>query len=302
MRKPAVLITLLLLLLSTQTPKAHALEKIKVVATIHPLADIVKNIGKERVEVTTMLPSGASPHIFEPTSSMMRNIRQSRLFFKIGADLELWADRIIKSAASSRLKVIDLSTGMPLIFSAHGHETDNKHTQHKKHPDPHYWLDPVLCLTLIDKISSALAEADPEFKNTYISNAAAYKKEIESLHKEILQMTSTFTNRGYVTFHSAWAYFSARYKLEILGVIEEAPGREPSPKNISRIISSLKKTRTKVVFAEPQFNPKVAEAIAEEAGAKVVFLDPIGSPHNKQTDTYLKLMRYNAAQIRQAMK
>ncbi|MCE5312436.1 MAG: metal ABC transporter substrate-binding protein [Nitrospiraceae bacterium] len=302
MKTAAVLITLILLIFSVSSIDAQPAAKIKVIATIHPLADIIRNIGSDRVEVITLLPAGASPHIFEPTPGIMSEIQQAKGFFKIGADLELWADKIIKAAGKKDLRVVDLSEGMPLIYASHSHDAEHKHSKNRKHPDPHYWLDPVLCSMMVDKIAATLSQIDPASKTQYAKNAAAYKKELDMLHRDISEKTAGFTNRGYVTFHSAWAYFSHRYNLDILGVIEEAPGREPSPKNVSNIITRLKKSRAKVVFAEPQFNPKIAEAIAAEAGAKVVLLDPIGSPQNSDTSTYLKLMRYNTAQMQRAMK
>ncbi len=86
----------------------------------------------------------------------------------------------------------------------------------------------------------------------------------------------TFRTKEYVTFHPAWDYFSRRYGLRVSGVIEEAPGKEPSPRHIATIIREIRQTGSNVVFVEPQFNPKIGEVIAKEANAKVLYLDPIG--------------------------
>ncbi|HWR88834.1 MAG TPA: metal ABC transporter substrate-binding protein, partial [Dissulfurispiraceae bacterium] len=106
----------------------------------------------------------------------------------------------------------------------------------------------------------------------------------------------------YVTFHPAWNYFSQRYGLRVIGVIEESPGKEPTARHIARIVKDLKRLGARVVFAEPQFNPAVAEAIAREAGARVLFLDPVGGPNLPDRDTYVKLMQYNLSQMERAMK
>ena len=125
---------------------------------------------------------------------------------------------------------------------------------------------------------------------------------MDILHKEISDKVKTFKIKEYVTFHPAWNYFSKRYGLSVAGVIEESPGREPSPKHIARIIREVKRITSKVVFAEPQFNPAIAAVVAKEAGAKVLFLDPIGGSNIKGRDTYLGLMRYNLSVIEGAMK
>jgi len=111
-----------------------------------------------------------------------------------------------------------------------------------------------------------------------------------------------FRVREYVTFHAAWNYFSKRYRLKVLGVIEEAPGREPSPRDIARMVKDLKKFKTRIIFAEPQFNPKIAQVIAKEAGGTVLFLDPIGDPKHSEKNGYIRLMRYNLFQMDQAMR
>lgn len=303
LNKRAVLtISLLLLIFASVAVESQADQRLTVIASIHPLSDIIKNIGKDRINSAALLPPGASPHIFEPTPSTMRTIRQAKIFFKIGAGLELWADRIIKSASAENLRVVDLSETMPLLYSTHNHKSKAGHKNNGSHPDPHYWLDPVLCIRIVDKIAEGLSSIDPASKAYYMKNAASYKKELGELNKEIKSRVDGFSHREYVTFHSAWRYFSERYNLKILGVIEDAPGREPTPKNISNIISSLKKSNAKVVFAEPQFNPKIAAAIAKEAGASVIFLDPIGSPKDSRTNTYINLMKFNIGQMQQGMK
>jgi len=103
-----------------------------------------------------------------------------------------------------------------------------------------------------------------------------------------------------VTFHPAWDYFSKRYGLRVAGVIEEAPGKEPSPRHIAAIIREIKQTGGNVVFVEPQFNPKIGEVIAKEANAKVLYLDPIGGKDGRKT--YIEMMRYNISAMEKAMK
>ncbi|NTU41971.1 MAG: zinc ABC transporter substrate-binding protein [Nitrospirales bacterium] len=276
--------------------------KMKVVASIHPVADIVRTVGGDKVTVTTLLPPAASPHTFEPTPKLMTELSDAALFIKIGAGLEFWAEKMVKAVSNRNLTVVDLSQGMPLLHGIEEMESEHGHGHSHGGNDPHYWLDPVLAKRMVDRITEALVKKDPANSAYYKDHAARYKAELDRLNDEIAREVGQFTTKEYVTFHAAWSYFSRRYGLKVLGIIEEAPGREPTPITLARMVKDLRKIRARVVFAEPQFSPRIAEAIAQEAGAKVLLLDPIGSPTDPGKDTYLKLMRYNIAQMRKAMR
>ncbi len=299
--KKIILICIIALFFSVQY--AHA-EKIKVVASIFPLGDIARQVGGERVDVKVMLPPGASPHTFEPTPLEMIEIQKANVFVKVGAGLEFWAEKMLGAAGGKKLIIVEASEGIPLIKGLHfyGTETSEKSHDISESADPHVWLDPVYAKTIVDKIKDAFSKADPGGGAYYAENAMRYKAELERLHKEISEKVRGFRLKEYVSFHSAWNYFSARYGLKAAGVIEESPGREPSPKHMAKIIKEIRRTNSKAVFAEPQFNPKIAEVIAKEAGAKVLFLDPIGNPGIKGRDTYLGLMRYNLSVMEEALK
>lgn len=293
MKKAFVFLFLLISLSFAHTVLA---EPVKVVVSIHPLYDITKQIGKDKVIIKTLLPPAASPHTFEPTPKQMMEFHDAKIFIKIGAGFEFWTDRIVRTASNKNLIVVDLSKDMPLIHSTH------KHKHAGQAADPHFWLDPMLTKNIVDKIASTLIKIDSRNKKFYADNAEIYKKELDKLNEEIIQKVGTFKTKEYVTFHPAWNYFSKRYGLRVIGVIEEAPGREPAPGDVARIIKDLKKSNIRVVFAEAQFNPKIAEAIAKEADAKVLFLDPIGASNAPDRDTYIKLMRYNISHMERAMK
>ncbi len=300
------LLTVLMLIVFCAGP-AHAADvRVKVVASIYPLSDITKQIGKEKVIVKTLLPPAASPHTFDPTPRQMMELRDAKLFIKVGAGLEFWAERIVNAVSNKDLVVVDLSKGMPLIQGVHehGHEHvfGHKDKQAGVVADPHFWLDPVLAKKIADRIADALAQADRANEKFYRVNAKKYKQELDDLDREIKRKVSGFRTKEYVTFHAAWGYFSRRYGLRVIGVIEEAPGREPSPGRIAQLVRELKRLHARVVFAEPQFNPGIAEAIAKEAGAKVLLLDPMGAQNDRDKDTYIKIMRYNLSQMERAMQ
>jgi len=284
---------LLLLFLIIASP-CYA-QKIRVIASISPLADFVNQVGGDKVDVKLLLPPGASPHVYEPTPKAVKDISDAAIFVKIGAGLEFWAEKIVSSSGNKRLIIVDSSYGVPLI---EGHEPHHEHGA--SDTDPHIWLDPVIAGAIVTKIGKALSEADPKNALFYTKNASLYKEKLSRLDREIADRVKTFRTKEYVTFHSAWNYFSKRYGLKVVGVIEESPGKEPGPRHLARIIREIKRLGSRVVFVEPQFNPKIAEVIAKEGNAKVVSLDPIGG--QKGRETYIDLMRYNITAMENVMK
>jgi len=209
--------------------------------------------------------------------------------------LEFWAEKIIKSSGHKNLIIVVSSSDLPLITY---HEKGHSHSS--SGADPHIWLDPVIAKGIVTKIEKAFAEADPQNTEYYMQNASIYREKLSRLDKEITDKVKTLRVKEYVTFHPAWNYFSKRYGLTVAGVIEESPGKEPGPRHIEKIIREIKRIGSKVVFVEPQFNPKIAEVIAKECGARVVYLDPIGG--QKGRETYMDMMRYNIAVMESVMK
>jgi zinc transport system substrate-binding protein len=290
-RKIAVILSVCILL--TTSPSYAG--KVTVIASIAPLADFVRQVGGERVDVKLLLPPGASPHTFEPTPRIVKEVSTADLFVKIGAGLEFWAEKILQASGNKRLTVVDSSSGVALI-----QHTDEHDIHEVGGVDPHIWLDPSIAISIVSKIEKALSQVDPQGAAFYKKNAAEYKRKLSALDKDIASRVRTFRTKEFVTFHPAWNYFSKRYGLRVSGVIEEAPGKEPSPRHIATIIREIKQTGSNVVFVEPQFNPKIGEVIAKEANAKVLYLDPIGGKDPRKT--YIEMMRYNINAMEKAMK
>ncbi|OPZ91684.1 MAG: High-affinity zinc uptake system binding-protein ZnuA precursor [candidate division TA06 bacterium ADurb.Bin417] len=201
----------------------------------------------------------------------------------------------MRAAGQPDLKRVVLAEGLPLIRETHHHEpgeTDGAPGMGGI-GNPHLWLDPVLAGRMAARLTEALVEIDPDGVAYYRQREAAYQAELKRLDAEIAAAVGRFRTRAYVSFHPAWTYFGRRYGLAEAGVIEAAAGREPTPAQLEAIVRSVKKYAIRAVFAEPQFSPRIAEAVAENTGARVLFLDPLGNPEDPERDTYLELMRYN---------
>lgn len=277
---------ILLLLISLSSPVSP---KLRIVVTIPPLKSLAEGVVGERGEVEVLLPPGASPHTYEPTAKAMRKLSEADLLVMIGAGLEPWAEEMVKGVGGGKLRVVEASKGIKLLGAKEGKRGTG---------NPHIWLDPLLAVKMARNIAEALVEIDPQGEGIYRENFEKLRRRLKELHEEIKKRLAPFRNKRVVTFHRAWDYFARRYGIEIVGAIEEIPGRSPTPRQIARIIDAVRRYGVKLVFAEPQFNPKAAEVIAREAGVKLLLLDPLGSPK----EDYFKLMRRNLKALEEGFK
>jgi zinc transport system substrate-binding protein len=283
-----------------------------VAATILPLGNFCQKIGGDLVQVKVLIPPGASPHVFEPAPSVMAAASQAKVFVYIGAGLEPWATRLLHAQNSRDLVVVAAACGIPLLNMADHHYRRDAEHGHAGKPgqeasaesltgNPHIWLDPVLAQQICRKIAAAFIQADPTHRAQYTANLQAYLAALAALNRDIEQHAKSWRLRDYVAFHPAFAYFARRYGLHCVGTIEASPGREPTPRYLSNLVAAIHRYKIKVVFAEPQLNPRVADVIAHEAGVKVLMLDPLGGrpPYG---DDYIPMMRHNLAMLDQALR
>jgi zinc transport system substrate-binding protein len=261
---------------------AAASARVRVVATIFPIADVVQQIGEEDVEVVTLLPAGANPHSFEPSPTQIRALAQARVFVAVGAGLDGWAAKLL-AAGSEALITVTLADGMPLLGGTEGHGAD-----------PHVWLDPVLVRDYaVEKIAGALQQAAPERQADFQRRADQFRSRLTQLDAEIRTTLAPLPHKQYIAFHSAWRYFGKRYGLDELAVIEPFPGKEPSAQEIAAIVQKARAAGVRFLFIEPQFSPRIGEQIAREFGGTAVLVDPMGGPSVPGRSHYIDLLRYN---------
>lgn len=305
MKRPLLILFSILLLpfilISCQGSSVVKPSKVKVVSSIYPLASLIQSVGGEKVEVVTLLPPGVSPHTFEPRAQDIKAFVNAQVFFTVGAGLDFWAKKLVTSV-SPGLLLIDLSQNLPLLEEAEENREHGPRGYGGKNLNPHYWLDPLLAQKVVEKIAQSLSQVDPQNQNYYKERLLKTQQDLTALHEEIQAITRQFTTREFISFHAAWTYLARRYDLKEAGVIETSPGKEPTPKEIAAIVAAAKKAKVKAIFAEPQFSPKAAEAIARECQAQVLFLDYLGGPGIKEREDYFSILRYNIKTMSQAMR
>lgn len=262
--------------------------KMLVAASILPIADMVRQVGGDQVEVLTMVPPGASPHTYEPTPEQMRRLASARILFLNGVGLEFWADKAVQAVGNPDLQVVVLSQGMQILQSG-PHAAGN----------PHLWLSPQRAMKYVARIRDALIAADPAHEAAYRAHAETYLQRLQQLDADIRRAVAGFHSREMVTFHASWVYFIHDYGLHQAAVLEATPGQEPSAAEVAHIVEIIKTTGAPAVFAEPQFSPRAAQVIAQEAGVPVLTLDPLGGLPPRET--YIKLMRWNLQQLEKGL-
>ena len=271
-------------------PSQKATGKMIVAASIAPLADFSRAVGGDLVKVELLVPPSASPHVYQPEPEQMKMLSKASVLVLNGVGVEFWADNVINAANNPKLVVVRTADGLDILNNADSHD---------KLGNPHVWLDPIDAIHQVEAIRDAFIKADPKHASDYKSNAEKYIAELNKLNADIRLQVGTFKYKSFIAFHPAWVYFAKRYGLKEAAVIEQSPGKEPSPDDIARVVDAVKKLQVKAIFAEPQLSPKAASVIAEEAGVKVLMLDPLGKPPRFN---YIETMRSNLKTMAEAMK
>jgi zinc transport system substrate-binding protein len=274
---------------------------IKVAATIFPLADIVRNVGGDNVAVEVMLAPGASPHTFEARPSDVVKLQSASLLFAIGHGVDNWAQELADGVENLRVVTVDngivlrqpLDSYVPAMFS------DNNEEEEGGGQDPHYWLSVKNAKMIAQTVADILETTDAAHKDNYANNLQQYITQLESLDSELSAELAPYDGRGLITFHDAWGYFTADYKLNIIGMFEPSPGKEPSPQYLKQLNDTAVAHNIKAVFTEPQLASGAVEPFVQDLGLKLFTLDPLGG--TGEQDSYINLMRYNARTIRDAL-
>ena len=270
--------------------------KPRVVATIFPVADMVRRIGGGAVDVVSLLPAGASPHTFEPTPAQMRDVAGAALVVRVGAKLDDWALKLL-AAASVPPPLVTITDGIELLRDVEA-ESDDRHGA-----DPHVWLDPILVRDqILPSLLGALKRLLPGREDMLDHACDNYRSELTRLDADLAATLAHLDNLGFVAFHSAWRYFARRYGLEQIGAVEEFPGKEPSARAMAALVESARRNHVRALIIEPQFSPRLGEQVASEFKGKVVMADPQGNADVEGRGSYLDLMRFNAKAFAEALR
>ncbi|MCM4078004.1 metal ABC transporter substrate-binding protein [Paractinoplanes hotanensis] len=285
-----------------------------VVATTPEVADFVRNIGGSDVSVTQIIKPNVDPHDFEPTPADIQAIASAKVVVKSGVGLEEWLDRAIE-ASGFKGPVVDSSQGVKLREGGHHEEEGEEHAEeegeeHAEEHDPHIWHNPRNAKIMVTNIEKGLAAADSARAGAFAKNLDTYATQIDKLDadNEAAFAKLPAADRKLVTNHDAFGYYVDRYQLEFVGSVIPSldTSAELSARQLSDLVAKIRSTGTKAIFTESSLPPKTAEAIAKQAGVKVIggedalFGDSLGEPGTPE-GTYLGAERHNTEVIVSAL-
>lgn len=298
--------------------KASAAEPVKAVASFSILADMVRNVGGDRVEVTELVGPDGDAHEFNPTPADAKKLARADIFFVNGLGFEGWMERLETSSGFGGATVV-ASTGIKPreMHEEHGdHASGDDHDAgHEEHPeyhdhdhgdmDPHAWQDLANGEIYVANIRDGLIAADPGGKAIYEANAEKYLAALKAEDAAVKTALGALpqSRRRIITSHDAFGYFGDAYGLEILAPEGVSTASEPSAKDVATIIRQIRKDKIPAVFLENVTNAKILEQIATESGAKIggtLYSDALSGPDGP-APTYLDMFRHNVGTLTAAL-
>lgn len=293
----AVALSLFLAFMSMPAP---AQEKLKVVATFSILADLVKNVGGERVALATLVGPNADAHVYSPTPADAKTLAEAGLVVTNGLGFEGWINRLVKASAT-KAKVAAASKGVKPRRAAGGHGHNHGHAD----SDPHAWQSVANAKIYVANIRDALSEADPAGRDAYAANAAAYLARLDALEAEVKSAVAKIPEdrRKVITTHDAFGYFGAAYGIAFVapqGVSTEA---DVAAKDVARIIGQIRKQKIPAVFLENVSDPRLLKRISEESGVRIggtLYSDAL-TEEKGEAPTYIDMIRHNLRELATAL-
>lgn len=264
-----------------------AAQKPMVVATTSFLADMTRELGGETVEVRSLLPLGADPHIYDAVPGDALLLAQADLIIENGLNLEGWLSELITQAGKKARRIVATQGISPI-----GSE------EHADSYDPHAWMDPLLGRQYAQNISLALQQLVPAQTAYLQARWARYDSLLLATHREIEQLLGGIPaqRRVIATTHDAFRYFGQRYKMDVISVLGTTTDAEVRTADLQALINTIESRGLPAIFVESTINPKLLQQVAEDAGIRIggsMYADSMG-PEGSGADTYLRMLLHNA--------
>ncbi len=242
---------------------------LKVVTTVSPITDIVRNIAGDAAHVEGLVPEGVDSHTFEPTPSSVRVIADADVIVINGLHLEDPTLDLARANAKKGSRTVLLGDR---VLDEEDYVYDFSFPKSGGKPNPHLWMDVALSIRYAEVMRDVLVEADPPDAAAYRANAAAYIARLEQLDEAIAAavLTVPASNRALLTYHDSFAYFAKHYGLRVIGAIQPSDFSEPSAREVADLIEQIKRQKVPAIFGSEVFPSRVLDQIAREA--KIAFV------------------------------
>jgi zinc/manganese transport system substrate-binding protein len=275
---------------------SSAAEKLKAIASFSILADLVREVGGDHVEVTAIVGPDGDAHVFEPSPQDAKAIADARLVVINGLGLEGWMARLIQSSG----------TKAPVVVASKGVRPLQGEGEDKGKPDPHAWQSIANAKIYVANIRDGLLAADPADKADFEANAKTYLGKLDQLEAEVKAAIASIPpkNRKIITTHDAFGYFGRAYGMSFIAPQGVSTETEPSAKDVAKIIRQVKAQRVPAVFLENISDDRLMQQIARETGAKIgdkLYSDALSKP-GAGAATYIDMMHNNIAAFTKALR
>jgi zinc/manganese transport system substrate-binding protein len=279
-----------LLLIATAFP-ARADERLNIVASFSILGDFVRNVGGDRVSLTTLVGPDGDAHVYVPTPADAKKIADAKIVIVNGFGLEGWLPRLVQSAGGKASIVMATAGIAPLTLGSDA--------------DPHAWQSVANAKIYVGNIRDALVVADPTSAQVYRASAEAYLAKLDALDHEVRAAVAQIpqSRRKVISTHRAFGYFAAAYGVEFIAPIGVSTESEASARDIAGIITQVRAAKIPAVFLENVTDPRLIRRISAETGAKVggtLYSDSL-TAEKGEAPTYIEMVRHNIKTLTSAL-
>ncbi len=272
--KKLIFLALIALCLGGCQPESPRQKEKIVLVSIAPYAFFVHRIAGNDFPVSTLVPEGANPHIYEPKPKEVEKIRDATIWIRLGESFDQKVFKVIQEQ-NPEMHIVDVTGGIHLLSACDADDPSNKHHHcygHDEGQDIHIWLSPKLAKVQAATIAKALTDTFPEHSRLYEKNLDRLIGELNLLDQEISTLLAPMKGAAILVSHPAFAYFCQDYGLVQLSV--EMEGKEPLPQQVTHLLEEARRYRVATVILEPQYSNKGAELIAQELGVPTATVDP----------------------------
>ena len=294
-----------LLVLGLCVGGAEAADKVRVVTTTTDLKALTEAVGGSLVEVDALARASQNPHDLEVRPSLMIKVRKADLLVTNGLDLDQWVEVVVQGANNPKVIPgaagrVDASSGI-LVLEVPRTRIDRSMGDVHPSGNPHYTVDPGMAPAVTANILEGLVRVAPQHRATFERSREEFLAQLGQAMARWSADLGPFKGAKVIVDHNMWPYFLTRFGIIQAGSIEERPGIPPTPGHLTNLIAFMKADKIRVVLTVPWADRRLAERVAEEAGAKaVVVANAVGAVRG--ADTYLDTIDYNVKAVAQALK
>jgi ABC-type Zn uptake system ZnuABC Zn-binding protein ZnuA len=245
--------------------------RIKVVTSVSPITNIVKNIGGDRIDLIGIIPEGTDSHTFELVPSDVVKMSDADLVIIDGLNLEAVMEKVANESKSRNPSTQLLKLGDNTI-TKNQWMFDFSFPKEKGDPNPHLWLNVEYAIKFANLTRDKLVEIDQLNADYYEANADRYIALLKKLDNGIMQAVQTVPpqNRKLLTYHDSWAYFAPRYGMTVIGAMQPSDFGEPNPQDMAKLIDQIRSEKVPAIFSSEVYPSKVVDQIGREANVTFV--------------------------------